>query len=53
VAADRKSIGIPFLVIGIVFLILGATGRRAFVAIGIVFIVLGIVLSTRQRRTGT
>jgi hypothetical protein len=51
--ADRKSMGIPFLVIGIVFLAVGATGRRAFAAIGIVFLVLGIVLLSRQRGAGT
>jgi len=50
---DRKTLGIPFLVVGIVFLTLGATGRRAFVAVGIVFIVLGIALLARQRGTST
>ena len=51
--ADRKSVGIPFLVIGIAFFILGATGQRAFIAIGIAFIVIGIALLARQRGTGT
>lgn len=42
--------GAPFLIIGLAFLVLGASGRRAFVAIGLAFLVIGIVFLARQRR---
>lgn len=50
--ATRRGAGVPFLVIGLAFLILGASGRRAFLAIGLAFLVLGIVFLMRQPRAG-
>jgi hypothetical protein len=45
----RKGTGLPFLIIGLAFLALGASGRRAFLAIGLAFLALGIVFMVRQR----
>lgn len=47
-----KSIGAPFLVIGIAFITLGAIGQRAFLAIGLAFLVLGIILLASRSRAG-
>jgi hypothetical protein len=41
--------GIPFLGIAIAFLVVGLTGRRAFLAIGLAFLVIGVVFMARQR----
>lgn len=49
VMAMRKGNGVPFLVVGLAFLILGVSGRRAFLTIGLAFLVLGMVLMARQR----
>jgi glucose dehydrogenase len=35
--------------VGIAFVIIGVTGRRAFVLVGLVFIVAGVVLAKRRR----
>lgn len=40
-----------FLVIGIVFVAVGASGQRAFTTIGLVFLVLGLVLFVRSRKS--
>jgi hypothetical protein len=45
----HKGIAVPFLIIGLAFLALGASGRRAFIAIGLAFLVIGIVFMARQR----
>jgi hypothetical protein len=47
--AAGRGIGFPFLAIGVAFLVLGATGRRAFLAIGLAFLALAIVFIARQR----
>jgi len=44
---NRSRAALPFLVIGIAFLALGAGGRRPFVAIGLVFVVIGIIRARR------
>jgi len=44
--------GFPFLIIGIAFLAIGASGRRAFVAIGAAFLAIGVALLVRQKSTG-
>ena len=49
--ATSKNMGYPFLAIGLAFLILGISGRRAFVAIGLAFLVIGFV-SLRRRTPG-
>ena len=36
-------IGYPFVAIGVAFIAIGATGRRAFLAIGAAFLVLGFI----------
>jgi hypothetical protein len=46
--SDRTRAAVPFLAIGIAFLALGATGRRAFFALGLVFLVLGILGAVRR-----
>lgn len=45
----RRGNGLPFLIIGLAFLALGASGRRAFLAIGLAFLALGVVFMVRQR----
>jgi hypothetical protein len=39
-----------FIVIGVVFIAIGSSGQRAFLAIGAAFIILGMVSLVRQRR---
>ena len=41
---------VPFLVIGISFIVLGINGQRAFFAIGIVFIILGLIMALKMRK---
>ena len=41
---------VPFLVIGIAFIVLGMNGQRAFFAIGIAFLVLGFIMAIRSKR---
>lgn len=41
--------GAPFLVLGIAFVALGATGRRIFLTLGIVCLILGTVRIARPR----
>jgi hypothetical protein len=42
--------GIPFLIIGLSFLVIDLNGRNAFLAIGAAFIALGIIFRTRTAR---
>jgi multisubunit Na+/H+ antiporter MnhG subunit len=51
--AVPKTVGVPFLVIGLAFIALGAGQRPAFLAIGLVFLVLGVVVMARQRRSSS
>lgn len=46
----RRTPAISFLVIGIVFFTLGASGRRGFTAVGVAFLAIGIAFLVRQRR---
>jgi hypothetical protein len=39
----------PFIVIGIAFLALGMSGRRAFLYVGVVFMIVGILRARRAR----
>jgi zinc transporter ZupT len=50
----NKSIagGIAFIVVGVVFIILGSGGQRAYLPIGLAFAAIGILFIVRQRRTG-
>lgn len=41
---------VPFLVIGIAFIVLGINGQRAFFAIGIVFMILGFIMGLKTRK---
>jgi hypothetical protein len=40
-------IGYPFIAIGVAFIAIGASGRRAFLAIGAAFLVLGFITLKR------
>ena len=42
--------GLPFLTIGIAFVVLGINGKSAFLALGIAFLVLGLVTAIRMKR---
>lgn len=44
--------GFPLIALGTVFLALGATGQRAFLALGLAFLAIGAVLLVRARREG-
>jgi len=37
----------PFLVMGIVFIVLGINGQRTFIPIGIVFLILGLAMAKK------
>jgi hypothetical protein len=39
----------PFLVIGIVFVVLGASGQRTLLWVGIVFLILAVAMFRRKR----
>jgi hypothetical protein len=41
-----------FVIIGIAFLAIGASGRRSFVGIGAAFVAIGMVFLMRHRRAG-
>lgn len=41
---------VPFLVIGISFIVLGISGQRAFLGIGIAFLILGFIMAIRLKR---
>jgi hypothetical protein len=42
--------GLPFLVLGVSFFLIGVAGPRAFFAIGAAFVVIGIARLRRQKR---
>ncbi len=44
--------GIVFIVLGVVFIAVGSSGQRAFLAVGAAFAVIGLVSLIRQRREG-
>jgi len=50
----NKSIagGIAFILAGVVFIILGSGGQRAYLPIGLAFAVIGVIFIVRQRRIG-
>jgi hypothetical protein len=39
----RRRVGYPFIALGISFMVIGFSGRRAFIGIGLAFLVLGFV----------
>jgi len=42
--------GAAFIVVGVVFIAIGSSGQRAFMAIGAAFVVIGFILAARRRR---
>jgi hypothetical protein len=40
--------GYPFIAIGIAFMAIGFSGRRAFIAIGAAFLIIGIITLRRS-----
>jgi putative exporter of polyketide antibiotics len=50
----NKSIagGIAFIVVGVVFIILGSGSQRAYLPIGLAFALIGVIFVVRQRRMG-
>jgi LPXTG-motif cell wall-anchored protein len=44
--------GAAFVVVGVVFIAIGSSGQRAFMAIGAAFVVIGFVFIARRRRSG-
>jgi hypothetical protein len=50
--ATSRAPGAVFLTIGVVFLAVGSSGQRAFIAVGAAFVAIGIALLVRQRRAG-
>ena len=44
--------GIPFLVMGVAFLAIGASGQRVFLGIGAAFLAIGVAFLLRQKRAG-
>jgi len=51
-SVKSRAPGAAFLVIGVVFIAIGSSGQRAFIAIGAAFIAVGVAFLMRQRRTG-
>jgi hypothetical protein len=39
--------GYPFVALGVAFIAIGISGRRAFIAIGLVFLVIGFITLRR------
>ena len=50
----NKSIagGTAFIVVGLVFTVLGSASQRAYLPIGLAFALIGVILIVRQRRVG-
>jgi hypothetical protein len=46
----KRTPGMAFLIIGVAFLALGASGRRAFLGIGVAFFAIGVAFLARERR---
>jgi hypothetical protein len=44
-----KTSAMPWIAIGIAFLVLGVSGSRAFLALGIAFLAIGLAYSRRTR----
>ncbi len=44
--------GAAFIVVGVVFIAIGSSGQRAFMAIGAAFVVIGFIFIARRRRVG-
>jgi len=44
----KRRVGYPFLALGISFMVIGFSGRKAFIGIGLAFLVLGIVALRRS-----
>ena len=44
----RRRAGYPFIAMGISFMVIGFSGRRAFIGIGAAFLVLGFVTLRRR-----
>ncbi|MGB7925888.1 MAG: hypothetical protein WCF57_21795 [Pyrinomonadaceae bacterium] len=45
-----QRIGLPFITLGIAFLVIGLSGQRTFIYVGIPFFILGIIALTRGNR---
>ncbi len=45
--------GIPFLIMGVAFLVIGTFGQHAFVGIGAAFLAIGVAFLVRQKRAGS
>jgi hypothetical protein len=45
---NPRVAGYPFIAIGIAFMAIGFSGRRAFVAIGLAFLMLGVLMLRRR-----
>jgi hypothetical protein len=48
----KRTPGISFVIIGVVFLGIGASGQRNFLGIGVAFLAIGIAFLVRQKRAG-
>jgi membrane-bound ClpP family serine protease len=46
------ALGIALFVVGVVFLVIGSSGQRAFLGVGAALIVIGLIFMLRQRRGG-
>jgi len=44
--------GAMFIILGVVFIVIGSSGQRALLAVGAAFLVIGLVSLARQRRAG-
>jgi hypothetical protein len=47
-----RTPSLAFLIVGVVFLTIGASGQRGFIALGTAFIAIGIAFLVRGRRGG-
>jgi hypothetical protein len=45
-----RAPGVAFIALGVVFIAIGSSGRRAFIAIGVAFIAVGVAILVRQPR---
>ena len=52
VPATSRAPAAVFLTIGVVFVAVGSSGQRAFLAVGAAFIAIAIALLVRRPRTG-
>jgi LPXTG-motif cell wall-anchored protein len=49
---SSKAGGAAFLAVGIVFIVIGSSGQRAYIAIGAAFILIGLIFMARRRAGG-